>query len=302
MDDIDLVRQFNRFYLARLGVLGRGYLGSDLTTAEARILHDLAQEAPPQARDLATTLALDEAQVSRTLKRFEARGWLERRVSSEDARRRDIRLTEAGQRIAGTLIDRSRDAIAQMLDDLDPDDRTILVESLGSALRLLAGDKGCWELRDLRPGDAGWIISRHGALYAQDEGFDATFEALVADILAAFLRDHDPGRERGWIAMRGGARVGSIFLVSAGPETAKLRLFFVERTERGTGLAQAMLEACMDFARRAGYRRMVLWTHESHRAAGRLYQRNGFVLTQSKTARSFGQDVIEQSWERALED
>ncbi|MCF1708378.1 GNAT family N-acetyltransferase [Tabrizicola sp. J26] len=159
-------------------------------------------------------------------------------------------------------------------------------------------------MRDLQPGDAGWIISRHGALYARDEGFDSSFEALVAEIVAGFLRRHDPARERGWIAEgQEGERLGSIFCVGedpARPEVAKLRLFLVEPEARGTGLATTMLQACLAFARAAGYRHMRLWTHESHRAAGRLYARNGFRLSDSRPARSFGQDVVEQTWERPL--
>jgi GNAT superfamily N-acetyltransferase len=176
----------------------------------------------------------------------------------------------------------------------------MLAEALGTAERFLSGGAGPPDLRDIRPGDAGWIVQRHGVLYAEDEGYDHTFEALVAEILAAFLRGHDPNRERGWIAWRNGARVGSIFCVREDDATAKLRLFFVERTERGTGLAQQMLETCMEFARGAGYRHMRLWTHESHKAAGRLYARNGFALTNTKATHNFGQDVVEQTWERPL--
>lgn len=158
-------------------------------------------------------------------------------------------------------------------------------------------------LRNLEPGDAGWVISRHAAIYAAEEGYDRTFEALVAEILADFLRRADPVRERGWIADADGQRLGSIFCMADAPETpdtARLRLFLIEPAARGTGLAQRMLDTCMTFARAAGYHRMRLWTHESHRAAGRIYARNGFVLTATAPARAFGQDVVDQTWERAL--
>lgn len=155
-------------------------------------------------------------------------------------------------------------------------------------------------LRPFGEADAAWIVARHGALYAEAEGFDATFSVLVAGIVRDFLAGHNANRERGWIAVRGGGRLGSIFCVDAGDGVAKLRLFLVEPEARGTGLAQRMLEACVGFARAAGYRRMRLWTHESHRAAGRLYARNGFLLTASVAARSFGVDVVEQTWEREL--
>jgi GNAT superfamily N-acetyltransferase len=156
-------------------------------------------------------------------------------------------------------------------------------------------------LRDLRIGDAGWLIERHGVLYARDEGFDASFEALVAEILAAFIRSHDPATERGWIAEEAGRRVGSIFCVQSGdPGVAKLRLFLLIPEARGRGLGQRLLDTCLGFARAAGYRRLKLWTHESHRAACALYARNGFACTASYPVRSFGVDLVEQTWEIAL--
>ncbi len=155
-------------------------------------------------------------------------------------------------------------------------------------------------LRPFSPADADWVISRHGAIYAAEEGFDARFEALVADIVAAFVARHDPVREAGWIAEREDRRVGSIFVVIEDAKTAKLRLVLLEPDQRGTGLAQRMLETAMDFARAAGFTRMRLWTHESHIAAGRLYARNGFRCTQSEVKQSFGQDVVSQIWERDL--
>jgi GNAT superfamily N-acetyltransferase len=157
-------------------------------------------------------------------------------------------------------------------------------------------------IRPFTAADLDWIVERHGALYAAAEGFDATFPALVRSIAAAFLAAHDPAREAGWIAEAGGLRAGSIFCVSEAPggETAKLRLFLVEPDWRGTGLAGRLLDTCLGFARGTGYRHIRLWTHESHRAAGRLYARSGFALTDSRPAHSFGVDVVEQTWERPL--
>ncbi|MDE3239463.1 MAG: GNAT family N-acetyltransferase [Paracoccaceae bacterium] len=160
------------------------------------------------------------------------------------------------------------------------------------------GDSGSGiVLRDLAIGDAGWIISRHACLYAREEGYDATFEALVAEILAAYIRSHDPDRERAWIAWRAGARIGSIFCVRQDEDTAKLRLFLVEPAARGTGLGKRLLRECLAFARATGYRRMVLWTHASHRAACALYAAHGFRLTSETPAVDFGQAVIDQTWE-----
>jgi GNAT superfamily N-acetyltransferase len=156
-------------------------------------------------------------------------------------------------------------------------------------------------LRDLEIGDAGWLIERHAVLYARDDGFDATFEALVAEILAAYIRDRDPALERAFIAVEDGRRLGSIFCVRSGaPCVAKLRLFLIEPEARGRGLGQTLLDACLGFAKEAGYHSLRLWTHESHRAACALYARNGFRLTESRPVRSFGRDLVEQTWEIAL--
>jgi DNA-binding MarR family transcriptional regulator len=295
MDAIDQIRAFNRFYTGHLGLLQQSYLGSGLGLTEVRILHDLDRPNPARARDVALELGLDEGQVSRLLAGFQRRGWLERRPSASDARARELVLTAAGRAQVADLREASRAALATVI----PAARAEAVASaLADAQAALAA--GEVTLRDLHPGDAGWIVSRHGALYAADEGFDESFEALVAEILAAFLRKHDPARERGWIAARGPLRLGSIFVVAEAPEVAKLRLFFLEKSERGTGLAQRMLDTAMGFAQGAGFASMRLWTHESHRAAGRLYARNGFALTGGGAARSFGQDVVEQVWERRL--
>lgn len=295
MDAIDRIRAFNRFYTGHLGLLSRSYQGSRLGLTEARILHDLDTADPPRARDLAQRLRLDEAQVSRVLAGFERRGWLERRPAADDARVRELALTVAGRAETAGLRAASRAALAAVIPAARAD---ALATALAEVEAILSPGEAV--LRDLGPGDAGWVIGRHGALYAEDEGFDATFEALVAEILAAFLRQHDPVRERGWIAARGVLRLGSIFVVAEAPEVAKLRLFFVEKSERGTGLAQRMLETALNFARGAGFGTMRLWTHESHRAAGRLYQRNGFELTEARPTRSFGQDLVTQVWQRAL--
>ena len=167
----------------------------------------------------------------------------------------------------------------------------------GGSIRAMTGIT----LRDLEIGDIGWLVQQHGELYARDEGFDASFEVLVAEILAAFARARDPACERGFVAVEGARRLGSIFCVKGpAPGEAKLRLFLVLPEARGRGLGQRLLDACLGFAREAGYRRIALWTHESHRAACALYARNGFALTASKPVRSFGVDLVEQSWSRDL--
>jgi DNA-binding MarR family transcriptional regulator/RimJ/RimL family protein N-acetyltransferase len=298
MDPIDRLRAFNRFYTRRLGLLDRSYLGSGLTLTAVRGLYELAHPPGQTARGLATGLGLDEGYLSRLLKRFGQKGWLARRPDPADARARTLALTEAGLRAFQPLEARSRAEVGAMIAGLPAGGQEALAaaaEAMQAAL-----DPGEPVLRDLRPGDAGWLIGQHGALYASDEGYDVTFEALVAEILAAFLRGHDPARERGWIAEAGGRRLGSIFCVRLSDEVAKLRLFLLVPEARGRGLGQRLLDTCTDFARAAGYRNMTLWTHESHRAACALYAKNGWQKLSEVPTHSFGQDVVEQEWERGL--
>lgn len=318
MDTIDRIRAFSRFYTERLGLLSRRYLDTGLGLTEARLLHELGEaegrEGGPSrkvgARELARGLRLDEGQVSRVLAGFEGRGWLRRKATS-DARRRALHLTPEGHEAVRRIAASSRASLAELLAPLPPPARDEVAAALDRVRALLApGTAGPAALRDLRPGDLGWVVERHGALYAVHEGYDAGFEGLVAEIVAGFAARAD-ARERGWIAARalgeGHAaaeeRLGCIFVMAEGeaePEVARLRLVLLEPHARGTGLAQAMLDAALSFAREAGYARMRLWTHQSHQAAGRLYARNGFALLASAPARAYGQEVVEETWERVL--
>lgn len=304
MDEIEAIRAFNRFYLGALGLLGRGYLGSGLGIAEVRVLWELGHAPVPlAARDLARGLGLDEGYLSRVIAGFAARGWVLREADPADARRRMIRLTPAGRAALAPLEERSRAEMGQRLSRLSPAAAAELAGAAGR-MRALLGDPAILaepvEIRDLAPGDAGWLIERHAVLYARDEGFDARFEALVAEILAGFIRNRDAERERAFIAWSGGRRLGSVFCVRQSGEVAKLRLFLLEPEARGRGLGRHLLRLCLDWAAARGYRRMVLWTHESHEAACALYARAGFTLTESQATRSFGQEVVEQTWEIAL--
>ena len=240
---------------------------------------------------------LDEGYVSRTLAGFERRGWITRAGDGTDRCARPVILTEAGRALVARLRADSRAQVAVLLP---PGEQAGVARALFQAQAMMQGTVGPVDLTPLHPGDAGWVIARHAELYAAEAGFDATFETLVARIVADFLASHDPARERGWIARRGDLRLGSIFCVKEAPGVARLRLFLLEPTARGTGLAQRLLDTCTGFARDAGCNRMRLWTHESHRAAGRLYARNGFAIMATQAVRSFGQDLVEQVWERAL--
>ena len=301
MDAIDRIRAFNRRYTARMGLLSRSYLDSGLSLTEVRVLYELADRSGLSARDLATGLDLDEGYLSRLLDRFARRGWIARRPDAADARRRRLGLTAEGEAVLAPLADRSRADLTARLAGASPAALDSAAASLERAEAALFPDPGAVVLRNLRTGDAGWLIERHATLYARDEGFDRSFEALVAELLAAFIRRHDPATERAFIAEQDGRRLGSIFCVQSGePGIAKLRLFLLVPEARGLGLGQRLLEACMGFAREAGYRRMRLWTHESHAAACALYRKAGFTLTRSEPVRSFGVDLVEQGWEIAL--
>lgn len=298
MDSIDRIRAFNRFYTRQLGLFQKSYLEPGMSLLDARVLFELGQGGPLAARDLMQGLDVDEGQLSRALKGLEGKGWIARAPSETDARRRPIALSEAGQAKLAGLIRRARQAVAGGLDHLSAEDIAGLAQALDTAQAMMADSRPDVALRDLQTGDAGWLIQRHAELYARDEGFDASFEPLVAQILADYLRARDPGCERAWIACRGEERLGSIFCVrGAAPGAAKLRLFLLEPKARGLGLGQRLLSACLAYAREKGYEKLGLWTHESHRAACALYAKNGFTLVDARPVHNFGRDLVEQSWE-----
>ena len=300
MDRIDAVRAFNRLYLRELGLLDRSYLGSGMGVTEVRVLYELSQGGELTARGLAARLAVDEGYLSRILRGFAARGWLAKHTLPQDRRSHLLGLTDAGKAAMAPLEALSRAEVGARMDAMTADAQDRLVASMADIGRCLDAKPGAAALRRLQPGDAGWVIARHAELYALEEGYDASFEVLVAGILAEFLQGHDPEREAGWIAWQDGLRQGSIFCVRQSDEVAKLRLFLLEPRARGRGLGRQMLDHCLDFARARGYRRIVLWTHASHRAACALYQARGFVMQQESPAQAFGQDVIDQTWAMEL--
>lgn len=300
MDTIDRVREFNRFYTRQIGLVERNYLGGGLSLSELRVLYELGQPDPPTARRLSGELGLDEGYLSRILSKFTKQGWLDRTPDPADRRISRLVLSDVGQAQADAYVGEARVRIGEMLAEVDSIDRARMVDAMTSIQRLLSGEVSAVILRDLMPGDSGWLVQQHGELYQRDEGFDHRFEALVAEILADFIRNHDPKNERGFIAERDGQRLGSVFCVRKDAETAKLRLFILVPEARGLGLGRQLLEACMDYARARGYRRMVLWTHKSHNAACALYAKYGFEITSETEVNEFGVDLISQNWEIAL--
>jgi GNAT superfamily N-acetyltransferase/predicted transcriptional regulator len=292
MDAIDRIRDFNRFYTQALGLTGRSYLQSGRTLAEVRLLHEIGAGEGVTARTLALGLGLDEAQLSRMVGRLVREGVVARAV---DGRQFRLSLTEAGRRLLDAFVAQSRTALSALVPERR---RAALASALAVARAQIEPTE--IQVRTLEPGDAGWIIGIHGALYARDEGYDQGFEALVARILAEFLDRNDVHAECVWIAESAGGRLGTISCMREDAETARLRLFLIVPEARGQGLGQRLHDTCVDFARQAGYRRMVLWTHESHRDACALYARNGWRLVRSVAGTAFGQKVTDQDWELDL--
>jgi DNA-binding MarR family transcriptional regulator/GNAT superfamily N-acetyltransferase len=303
-DRVTRVRRFSRFFTRKIGVLHEGLLGSPLSLTEGRVVWELAQRETATAAELAAELGLDAGYLSRILGGFERRGLIDRRPSARDGRQSDIALTEAGRALYATIDRRSREEAASLLGQLDDADQERLVAALETAERLLEQGQRpagpAYILRPHQPGDIGWIIHRHGVLYAEEYGLDISFEALVAKIAAAFIENFDGARERCWLAERNGAIVGSVLLVKESDEVAKLRLLYVEPSARGLGIGSRLVAECVRFARQRRYCRITLWTNDVLVSARRIYQAVGFRLVSEEPHRSFGQDLVGQIWELAL--
>jgi DNA-binding MarR family transcriptional regulator/N-acetylglutamate synthase-like GNAT family acetyltransferase len=299
---VKAVRAFNRFYTQRIGVLKR-YLDTDFTLTEVRVLYELAHRPPLTARDLVRDLELDPGYLSRILRRFEDQDWVARETAPHDARQHLLRLTEAGYAAFAPLQQKSRDETAALLAAVAPAERPRLIAALDTVHRLLdppaAGERKV-VLREPRPGDMGWVVQVHGELYAREYGFDWTFEQLVAEIAAKFIRDFDPQREKAWIAEVDGERAGCVFLVRKSATVAQLRLLIVRPEGRGLGLGGRLTDECIAFARAAGYRRIMLWTQSNLTAARAIYAARGFELKESEPNAAFGQQLVSEVWERRL--
>jgi DNA-binding MarR family transcriptional regulator/GNAT superfamily N-acetyltransferase len=298
------VRRFNRFYTRKIGVLHEGLLGSPMSLTEGRVLYELAQRGSATASQLAGELALDSGYLSRILAGFEKRGMLEKRPSAEDARQLILGLTDQGREMFATIDARSHEEIAELLRPISDTDQARLITALATVETVLGGAQKAgapsYILRTHQPGDIGWIIHRHAVLYAEEYGWDETFEALVAKIAAAFIENFDHRRERCWIAERDGEIVGSVLLVKDTPEVAKLRLLYVEPKARGLGVGSRLVAECIGFARRSGYRRLTLWTNDILVSARRIYEAAGFSLVREEPHHSFGRDLMGQYWELSL--
>jgi DNA-binding MarR family transcriptional regulator/GNAT superfamily N-acetyltransferase len=301
-DRISSVRAFNRFYTGVIGVLQEGLLRTPYSLTEARAIFELAQRDDLEVGELRRMLGLDAGYVSRILARFEADGLITKQRSPEDARRQVLRLTEAGRSAFEMLDTRSVEEIGGLLSRLSEQDQRRLVGAMG-AIEALLGESPqprSFVLRPFAVGDFGWVIHRHGVLYAQEYGWDETFEALVARIVAGYIENRDPQRENAWIAEVDGERAGCVFCVRREETIAQLRLLLIEPSARGMGIGTRLVEECLRFARRAGYERIMLWTNDVLEDARRIYERAGFELVEEGSHHSFGHDLVEQTWWRKL--
>ena len=300
---VNEVRGFNRFYTRILGLLRPKLAGSSFGLTEARVLFELAHTDQLAVTELRGTLDLDAGYLSRILSRFIADGLVERESSATDARRQLVRLTPAGRAAFAEADTLQADAIDRLVGPLDDDQREQLVSAMGRIRRVLDDERpaGGLVLRAPEPGDLGWVVERHGARYAAEHGWDVTFEALVARIVADFGERGDTKREAAWIAELDGERVGCIFCTaSAEPDTAQLRLLLVDPQSRGAGVGTRLVDECLRFARRSGYRRIMLWTTNVQEQARRIYQRVGFSLDRREPESRFGHDLAGEYWSRDL--
>ena len=300
---IAAVRGFSRFYTRKLGIIEPRLLDSPWTLQEARIIYEIAERQTCTATDLVYALGLDAGFLSRTLQALQQRQIVARKPSRADRRATELALTAKGRAALADLESRSRRVVASLLERLDDMERAAVVNAMTSIEQTLEPpprEAAGFLLRSHRPGDIGWIVSRHGAIYAQEYGWDIGFEALAAEIAAQFIRSYDAAREHCWIAEIGGEPVGSIFLVKGSDEVAKLRLLLVEKRARGLGVGRALTEQCIRFARDAGYTSITLWTQSILLAARGIYQRAGFRRVKEEKHHSFGVDLVGETWELKL--
>src|SRR5947209_10722725 len=305
---IAAVRRFSRFYTRQLGLLQESLVHTPFSLAQARVLYELANRDSVTASELAADLDLDHGYLSRILRRFAEDRLLAKKRAADDARQSVITITAEGRKAFAPLDRGSHDQVAAMLEKLSPADQARIVGAMNTVESLLGVSSRSSPavpvivLRPHQPGDMGWVTSAHGALYAQEYGWDITFEALVAKITAEFIEKFNPQRERCWIAELDGERVGSAFVVAKNDEVAKLRLLIVDPRARGLKLGTRLVAECLRFAETAGYSSMTLWTQSNLTAARGIYQRAGFKLTAQEPHHSFGVDLIGETWDIDLKD
>ncbi|NIC04838.1 bifunctional helix-turn-helix transcriptional regulator/GNAT family N-acetyltransferase [Billgrantia bachuensis] len=294
------VRSFNRFYTRQIGVLHEHLLESQFSLTEVRILHELAYKPLLTSSDICRELGLNAGYVSRVLTGFERKGLIAKTPSPSDRRAAQLELTDRGRATFMPLDEASQKETIAVLKRLSEPEQHQLVEAMSQIKSLLSEVDSSYLLRDPQPGDMGWIVHRQAVLYAQEYGWNTEYEALIAEIVAKYLRDFDPRWERCWIAEKHGRIVGSVFVVREDDVTAKLRLLYVDPCARGLGIGGRLVDECLRFARQIGYEKMVLWTNSVLTGARRIYERAGFELVEEAPHHSFGKDLIGQVWSREL--
>jgi DNA-binding MarR family transcriptional regulator/GNAT superfamily N-acetyltransferase len=304
---IDAVRRFNRFYTKRIGVLDESFLHSSFSLAEGRVLYEIARLENPSASAVARNLGLDAGYLSRILRDFVRRGFVDRKRSANDGRQSFLALTARGRKALVPLDRRANQEVGAMLRALPANDQSRLMSAIGTIENLLCGEakeksasNAPYLLRFHQPGDMGWIVYRHSVLYSQEYGYDEQFEALCARIVGEFIQNFDAKRERCWIAEREGEIVGSVFLVKKSSSVAKLRLLYVEPSARGLGIGRRLVDECIRFARQAGYKKITLWTQSHLDSARRIYKAAGFRRVRSEPHHSFSLDLVAETWDLTL--
>lgn len=300
---IEAVRAFGRFYTTLLGVLREGLHDSPFSLTEARVIYELAQRGTTDAGTITAELALNAGYMSRLISRLEKQRLVSKSTSTTDKRIKLLALTPGGRDAYGTLNEASAAQVKQMLARLGPEARRQLVAAMQTIQQLLGesrGGKVPYILRTHQPGDLGWVVHRHGIVYANEYGWHMEFEGLVAEIVSTFAKNYDPQRERCWIAEKDGENVGSVFLVKKTETVAQLRLLMVEAHARGLGVGQRLVAECTRFAKLTGYSSIELWTNSVLHSARRLYEAEGYVLVQEEPHRSFGTDLVGQYWRLPL--
>lgn len=302
-DEIEYVRSFNRFYTKQIGVLHEGLLNSPYSLVQARIIYELASREGPTASELAKELGLDQSYLSRTIKGFLRKGIVERTPCDRDGRQFRLYLTRAGREDFNILNTTSRKEVGEMLSSVAKADRARLIAAMSDIREILDADNAparSYLIRPHRPGDIGWVISRHGEIYANEYGWDISFEAMVAEIAAEFVKNFDPQWENCWIAELDGQQVGSVFIVRKSDTVAKLRMLIVDPKGRGLGIGKRLVEETIRFCRQKGYSKITLWTNDILTAARHIYETLGFELVASEPHHSFGVDLIGETWELDL--
>jgi DNA-binding MarR family transcriptional regulator/GNAT superfamily N-acetyltransferase len=301
---IDKVRHFNRFYTKHIGVLNEGLLETPFSLSESRVIYELAQRGEATASELCGELSLDPGYLSRMVRNFEKHKLVSKQPSPTDARQSVLSLTTRGRKEFANLNQLSRNQVEEILNDLSNADQNRLLAAMKTIESLIdnasSDERISYIIRQPQAGDMGWVVQSNGALYAQEYGWDETYEALVAQIVADFVKNYDSTKERCWIAEKDGENIGAVFLVKKSKHLAKLRLLIVYPTARGLGIGKRLVEECTRFAAQAGYKKITLWTNSVLIAARNIYQKAGYRLVKSEKHHSFGKDLLGETWELEL--